>query len=174
MPGCGLLIGSTSRYSHGGHDVVPRAPTAAAAAAWHVAETDTTDGASMEPRGCTRWQPVANRLERVGAENSVRLSPELDPGPARIPRHPASQSCQRLPSLFHARARIPDCFELGKVDGLAPEACERRIRGAAGYAAILYSRSKPPSRSRRRRRSSCGNSACGAGSLIGGLASGVR
>src|SRR6266542_2480970 len=36
------------------------------------------------------------------------------------------------------RARIPDCFELGKVDGLAPEACERRIRGAAGYAAILY------------------------------------
>src|SRR6266511_5908644 len=105
MPGCGLLIGSTSRYSHGGHDVVPRAPTAAAAAAWHVAETDTTDGASMEPRGCTRWQPVANRLERVGAENSVRLSPELDPGPARIPRHPASQSCQRLPSLFHARAR---------------------------------------------------------------------
>jgi hypothetical protein len=28
--------------------------------------------------------------------------------------------------LLHARARIPDCFELGKVDGLAPEACERR------------------------------------------------
>jgi hypothetical protein len=100
--------------------------------------------------------------------------PSSIPALLGYPVHPASQSCQRLPSLFHARARIPDCFELGKVDVLASEACERRIRGAAGYAAILYSRSKPPSRSRRRRRSSCGNSARGAGSLIGGLASGVR
>src|SRR6266545_2631546 len=48
------------------------------------------------------------------------LSPDLDPGPARIPRAPASQSCQRLPSLYHARARIPDCFELPRWMGSPP------------------------------------------------------
>jgi hypothetical protein len=112
---------------------------------------------------------------RVGAENSVRAFARGSiPALIGYPVHAASRSSARTVFVARARARIPDRFELGKVNGLAPEACERRIRGAAGYAAILYSRSKPPSRSRRRRRLSCGDSARGAGSSIGGLASGGR
>src|SRR6266511_4210995 len=44
--------------------------------------------------------------------------PRLDPGSARIPREAASQSSAHT-VLLHARARIPDCLELGNVDGLA-------------------------------------------------------
>jgi RNA polymerase sigma factor (sigma-70 family) len=62
----------------------------------------------------------------VGAENSVRgCRPSLLRGPARIPMRVASnQSWQRFHLLasiylFPARARIPDCVELRKVDRLA-------------------------------------------------------
>jgi len=89
------------------------------------------------------------------------------------PVRAASQSSAHTDFATRTRAdtRLPRAWQRGWA---RRQACERRTRGAAGYAAILYSRSKPPSRSRRRRSSSCGNSAPGAGSSIGGLASGVR
>src|SRR5215216_852878 len=65
------------------------------------------------------------RLPRVWVPRTpFGFRPSSIPALLGYPVHPASQSCQRLPSLFHARARVPDCFELGKVDGLAPVACE--------------------------------------------------
>jgi Transposase, Mutator family len=104
------------------------------------------------------------------------LSPEARSRSARIPharRESVLSAHTVLLRLLRARAdsRLPRTWQGGCA---RREACERRTRGAAGYAAILYSCSKPPSRSRRRRRSSCGNSAGGGCSSIGGLASGVR
>src|SRR5215211_7187221 len=83
MPGCGLLIGSTSRYSHGGHDVVPRAPTAAAAAAWHLAETDNI--------GWSRYGAPWLQLVATGRKSDRRGNRKIKPTP--LP--PAATGCLR-------------------------------------------------------------------------------
>jgi hypothetical protein len=100
--------------------------------------------------GTGGWSPAAGPCGCRELRSGFR--PRSIPALLGYPVHAASQSSAPT-VLLHARARTPDCLERGNVDGLAA----RRVsvtRGAAGYAAILYSRSKPPSRSRRRRRSS--------------------
>jgi hypothetical protein len=62
-----------------------------------------------QPRGTPGRPAVDGQVRqlvlRVGAENSVRLSPELDPGPARIPRAPR-ESVLSAPTVFSfTRAR---------------------------------------------------------------------
>ena len=67
---------------------------------------------------CVTWK---RPLPSCGCRELRSALPELDPGPARIPRAPR-ESVLSAPTVlvFRARARIPDRFELGKVDGLAP------------------------------------------------------
>jgi hypothetical protein len=68
----------------------------------------------MEPRGCKRWQSVANRIDAIAAKTSKTVATGCD----RLPKaaHGKERVCHRLPPAAESPLSVKE-----GVDLLAPQ-----------------------------------------------------